>query len=152
MYFYLVRHGEAVAEAAHPRRPLNDQGRAEVERVARAAAKKGVRIHQIFHSGKVRAKETAEVLDRHLSPSNGLCEIRGLGPLDDPLLARAEAEAAENSVMLVGHLPHLSRLASLLISGDPERKIVDFPSAAMVCLSYQDKTWEIVWTLDPASA
>ena len=152
MVAYLVRHGEAKSEAENPQRPLSERGREGVERVARAVATKGLRVNQIFHSDKVRARETAEILASHLSPKCGMCEIKGLAPQDDPLIAKAELETAQNSLMLVGHLPHLGLLASLLVTGKPEVKKVDFAAASIVCLSKQNGGWIISWCLDPSSA
>jgi phosphohistidine phosphatase len=76
-------------------------------------------------------------------------EISGLSPEDDPLVAKAELEAAKGSLMLVGHLPHLSRLASLLLTGDEEREMVNFPAAAVVCLAYVEGSWQLQWILTP---
>jgi len=149
MDFFLVRHGEAKLETEDPRRPLSDQGRRDVAKVARAAAAKGIKISGILHSDKLRAKETAEILAGFLSPVGGVREITGLSPEDDPLLAKTEIEAAEEPLMLVGHLPHLGRLASLLVVGDSEKKIVDFPAAAMICLSRAVGAWKLDWTLVP---
>lgn len=149
---YLVRHGEAKSEEEDVRRPLSERGREEVERVARAMAKKGLGVYQIFHSDKVRAKETAEILARFLSPLKGMCELKGLGPQDDPLIATEELKATQNSLMLVGHLPHLGRLASLLVAGNSRGKEINFPAAAVVCLSQRNGGWKVRWTLDPASA
>lgn len=148
---YLVRHGEAQSEAENPQRPLSEQGREGVERVARAVAKKGLGVNQIFHSDKVRARETAEIFAHHLSPKSGMYEIKGLAPLDDPLIARAELETAQSSLMLVGHLPHLGLLASLLVKGKPDVKTIDFAAAAIVCISKQNGGWKISWGLDPSS-
>ncbi|MFQ5849706.1 MAG: phosphohistidine phosphatase SixA [Candidatus Binatia bacterium] len=152
MEVYLVRHGEAKSEAEDPRRPLSKRGREEVEKLGRAVGQKGLGVAKILHSDKARARETAKILARYLSPPGGMCEIKGLGPQDDPLLARAELEATEGPLMLVGHLPHLSRLASLLVTGNPEGKTVDFPAAALVCLSRSEGGWKVKWILDPASA
>ncbi len=152
MDFYLVRHGEAKPEHEDPRRPLSAQGRKEVEKVARAVAAKEIKVAEILHSDKLRARETAEILARFLSPRDGLREIQGLSPQDDPLVAKAELEAAEAPLMLVGHLPHLSRLAVLLVNGDAENQVVDFSPAAVVCLSHSKGTWGIKWTLTPDAA
>ncbi len=152
MDFYLVRHGEAKPEHEDPRRPLSDQGRREVEKVARAVAAKEIKVAAILHSDKLRARETAEILARALSPRDGLREVQGLSPQDDPLVAKAEIEAAEAPFMLVGHLPHLSRLASLLVKGDPENEVVHFPPAAIVCLSHATGVWKVKWTLTPDAA
>jgi len=146
MDFYLVRHGEAKSEAEDPRRPLSDQGRKEVERVACTAGKRSLGVSQILHSDKLRARETAEILARYLSPPGGVHEIKGLGPQDDPLVAKAELEAAQSSLMLVG------RLVSMLVTEDPDKEVVDFPAAAIVCLSHGEGVWKVCWTLVSASA
>ena len=51
--------------------------------------------------------------------------------------------------MLVGHLPFLSRLASYLVTGDPERPIFQFQNAGIVCLSRTGEGWAIKWSLSP---
>jgi phosphohistidine phosphatase len=149
MDFYLVRHGDALLDSDDHRRPLSARGRSDAESVARAAAAKQVKPAGIFHSDKLRAKQTAEILARLLSPAEGVRQISGLAPEDDPLAARVELEAAEASLMLVGHLPHLGRLASLLLTGSTEKKVVDFSPATMVCLSRVSAAWELGWILTP---
>lgn len=152
MELFLVRHGEAKAEHEDPRRPLSDPGREGVEKVARALAAKKIMVAEILHSDKLRAKETAEILARSVAPRAGVRQIRGLSPQDDPWLAKGELDAASEPLMLVGHLPHISRLASLLVNGDPERQVVDFQPAAVVCLSRAGDAWEVRWNLTPAEA
>ncbi len=152
MEAFLVRHGEAKSEHEDPKRPLSGPGRKGVEKVARALAAKRITVGEILRSDKLRAKETAEILARSLLPRAGVREIRGLAPEDDPWLAKGVLEAASEPLMLVGHLPHLSRLASLLVKGDPGRQVVDFQPAAAVCLCRADGTWEVRWTLTPAEA
>ncbi len=152
MDFYIVRHGKAKSGPEDPRRPLSDQGRIEVEKVARTAAAIEIWITEILHSGKLRAKQTAEILAQSLSPRRGVREINGLSPEDDPLVARAELEAAQEPLMLVGHLPHVSRLVSMLVVGDPENEIIEFPPAAMACLSRERRAWELKWTLTSEAA
>jgi phosphohistidine phosphatase len=149
MDFFLVRHGEAEPEHLNRRRPLTFDGRREVESVARAAAARRLKIAEILHSDKLRAKETAEILARFLSPARGVRKTSGLSPEDDPLLAKAELEAAEESLMLVGHLPHVSRLAALLLVGDSEKTIVDFTPATIVCLARAQGTWTLSWIFAP---
>jgi phosphohistidine phosphatase len=152
MDFYLVRHGEAEPEHLSRRRPLTSDGRREVEKVARAAAARRLKIAEILHSDKLRAQETAEILARFLSPARGVRKTSGLSPEDDPLLAKAELEAAEESLMLVGHLPHVGRLAALLLVGDSEKTVVNFTPATMVCLARAQGTWRLGWTLSPEEA
>jgi phosphohistidine phosphatase len=65
---------------------------------------------------------------------------------------RAEVEAAREPLMLVGHLPHLRRLASLLLVGDPEREIIRFRNGAVVCLVTMEGRWLVQWVLTPETA
>jgi len=146
---YLVRHGEAVSERLDPQRPLTSSGREEVERLARMGATKNVQVTAIFHSGILRAKQTAEVLAEPLRCTSGVQPLSGLRPQDDPAIAKAELEAAENPIMLVGHLPHLNRLVALLLSGDAESQVLEFPPATMVCCSNDTSKWKISWMLTP---
>jgi phosphohistidine phosphatase len=147
MNVYLVRHGEAISEKQDPQRPLTPTGREEVERMARMAAAKNIQVSAIFHSGILRARQTAEILAEALRCTSGVQPLSGLRPQDDPAIAKAEIEIAESSVMLVGHLPHLNRLVSLLLSGDAESLVMEFPPATMVCCNNDTSKWEISWTL-----
>jgi phosphohistidine phosphatase len=146
---YLVRHGEAESETTSPERPLTRLGREEVERIARIAASKSVQVSAIFHSGILRAKQTAEIMAEHLQPTLRVQQLSGLLPQDDPDIAKAELEDAEHPIMLVGHLPHLNRLAALLISGDVESQVMEFLPATMVCCARDGSKWTIAWTLTP---
>lgn len=152
MHLYLVRHGEAMSEQEDPERPLSNRGREEVDRVSRAAAKKGMSASKILHSDKLRAKQTAEILARNVIPTEGICEISGLGPDDNPVVTKAEIEASGGSLIVVGHLPHLNRLAMMLLNGSSSSQVIDFPTASVVCLSRAKKDWKVSWTIDPASA
>ncbi|HEX2242585.1 MAG TPA: phosphohistidine phosphatase SixA, partial [Gammaproteobacteria bacterium] len=121
MEFYLVRHGAAVSQAVNGQRPLTPEGRRDVERLGRAAEQRGIQPRQIFHSGLLRAQQTAEILSESLGSIAGVRELVGLRPDDDPVIAKAELETSTISLMLVGHLPHMSRLASFLVAGDADR-------------------------------
>lgn len=152
MHCYLVQHGEAKPETEDPARPLTERGRDEVRRVARLAASVGLQIGEIRHSGKVRARQTAEILAEHLAPPRGIREVGGLAPMDDPAKAGAELDAAGEPVVLVGHLPHLGRLASSLLTGDPGREILQFRMGAIVCLARTEGGWRLQWILTPELA
>ena len=152
MEVYLVQHGESKSEAEDPTRPLTDRGREEVDAVARYVATLGIAVAQVFHSGKLRAKQTAELFAQHLAVPKGIAEREGLGPLDDPVKGEHLVAQAKGSLMIVGHLPHLSRLASLLILDESEKEVVRFRMGAVVCLARSGETWSIDWTLIPAFA
>jgi phosphohistidine phosphatase len=123
---YLMQHGEAMAEAEDPARPLTDAGRAAVEQVAARAQAAGVSVVQCVHSGKLRAEQTAQVLTTAVG---GDVQVRdGLAP-NDPVAPVAEwlrGSTQAQSIALVGHMPFLDRLASLLIADDENAHVIQF--------------------------
>lgn len=149
MDFYLVRHGDAMAAAENPSRPLSSVGRRRVEQLAEAARQRGVQPGVLYHSGILRAVETAEILARHLPSINKVAVLSGMLPEDDPAAVKAELDSAAESLMLVGHLPHMSRLASLLLFSDPERPAAEFIPASMLCCIRSSSDWKISWQIAP---
>ena len=152
MPVYLVQHGEAKPDAEDFTRLLTERGREEVQRVARHAAALGLQIAEIRHSGKLRARQTAEIFAAAFAPAHGVQEMDGLAPGDAPAKASREIESAREPLMLVGHLPHLGRLALLLLIGRPEPEIIRFRNGAIVCLSRVDARWLLQWILTPELA
>lgn len=151
MDLYIVRHGEALAGTNDAGRPLSDRGRTEVEEVAMAANRRGACVRQIRHSGRERARETAEIIGSVLAPPAGVIPTPGLHP-DDPVEPVALSLFGEReSLMLVGHLPFVARLVGLLTAGKADRQPVSFPTAAVACLRGQDDRWELIWTERPSN-
>ncbi len=149
MDLFIVRHGAAMTAQADAARPLSPTGRAEVERVATRAVGLGARVSEIRHSGKTRAEQTAEILASHLEPPGGIRAMAGLGPEDDPESAREEIELARDPLMLVGHLPHVSRLTSLLVIDRDVRELVAFGTATLVRLERSPSGWRVRWVVTP---
>jgi phosphohistidine phosphatase len=151
MKLYLVRHGEPKTESEDPSRSLTEKGIDDIERLsAFIAEKKNVGVDAIFHSGKLRAQQTAEILAKHLNPRSGVEKTGGLMPLDDPSMWAERLEVMDEDVMLVGHLPYMSRLASELLAGDSEKTIVEFPTGGMACLERDESgKWVLEWVVDP---
>lgn len=150
MALFLVQHGTSVPKEADPECPLSDEGRDTVERIARDAADHNIEVNLIKHSGKTRARQTAEIMAYFLKPPGGIQESRGLDPLDDVALATKGLTGAED-IMLVGHLPFMERLASYLITGTADRTVVKFQNGGIVRLDRAPETgvWFIKWTLMP---
>lgn len=132
-----------------PARPLTGRGRDDVARLADAAADLlDPPPGRIVHSGKARARETAEVLAE--AAGTGCEEADGLAPNDDPATwAGRLADEGEGSVVLVGHNPHLERLVGLLVHGDPARPAVGFGTAGLVALEGVGDDWAVTTTIDP---
>ena len=135
MDVYLMQHGEAVSAEVDPDRPLTPEGIAHVSAVAAHAAACGVRVDRVVHSGKTRAAQTAAILAGALGCPDVLA-AHGLKPNDDVVAAGLALihRDAPGSLALVGHLPFLDRLASLLVTGNPEASVVAFRNAGLVHL------------------
>jgi phosphohistidine phosphatase len=149
MKVYLVRHGEAVSSQSDPERPLSKQGRAEIKKVASFIKPLGITVEHIWHSGKLRASQTAEILANVVTVKD--CSARkGLKPNDDITTIADELEAYDTTLMLVGHLPFVANLASLLVSGKEFTSVVSFDAGSVVCLNRSDPgQWQIEWMITP---
>ena len=145
---YLVQHGEAKRKEEDPQRPLTEKGRKDTEKIAEFLSKTGVKIDRIVHSGKLRAKQTAEIIASKLGVNN-IEEDPSLEPLADPEIWAKKLEEIEENIMLVGHLPHLSLLASILLTGNKDIQPVKFTYSGVVCLEKIENAWKIVWMMIP---
>jgi phosphohistidine phosphatase len=150
MFLYLVQHGEAKREGEDPERELTDKGVQDVRRVAAYTQKMNIRISRIFHSGKTRAMQTAQIFADYLKPEKGGFEIGSLAPMDDPAIWAKRVSEMQENTMLVGHLPYMVKLAGLLLCGDKEKMFIDFKMGGIVCLTRSDDDrWAIEWMLVP---
>lgn len=149
MLLYLVQHGDALPEDVDPARPLSANGRADAERVAALLAGQVPGIARVLHSGKTRAQQTAEILAREIARGAPLQAVSGLNPLDDPEPWVQQIDSWTENVMLVGHLPFMSRLVSRLLVGEADVGVVAFEPGSVVCLERDGGNWTIAWMLRP---
>lgn len=150
MALYLVQHGQSLPKEVDPDQGLSDVGVADTKRIADVARGYQVDVSLIKHSGKKRARQTAEILADALNPAGGLEAVSGLKALDDVAALAASLDTAADA-MLVGHLPFMSRMASLLVAGSADKPIFKFQNSGIVCLDRDPDTgsWLIVWALMP---
>jgi len=150
MVLYLCQHGDALAKDVDPDRPLSERGMTDVCNVANALSG-GIETAAIVHSGKTRARQTAELLHERLAPAATIESEDGLGP-GDPVDAFAEKLGARDTNLLVaGHMPFVSRLASRLIGTD--RDILAFQPGTIAALCRDaEGHWTVAWMLTPALA
>jgi phosphohistidine phosphatase len=150
MALYLIQHGKSLPKDQDPDQGLSEDGTTETERIASIAQGYGVRVSQIRHSVKTRARQTAEILARALKPQNNIQEISGIKPMDDVAACAAKIDPDEN-VMLVGHLPFMERITSYLITGSIDQPVIKFQNSGIVCLDKDPETqaWVIKWALMP---
>jgi phosphohistidine phosphatase len=149
MTLYLVQHGEATLASEDPERPLTARGHDDVARLAVLLARTDARLSRIEHSGKRRARETAEILAAAFRPAPAMVARSGLAPDDSAATVAAELAALADDTMLVGHLPHLGRLAALLLVGREEPPVVAFTPGTLVRLE-RGAGWTVAWAVPPA--
>ena len=138
---FLVHHAEAVDSSLDPQRPLTPAGAAHAKRLAEAAAARGVKPAVIWHSGKLRARHTADAFWRACNPLSEFTAIRGLQPVDPPDWIRDRLLGESRDVMLVGHMPNIARVAEL-ISGARM-----FPAHGLVAIEWDGENGREVWRL-----
>jgi len=146
MRLCLVHHGDAVGPEIDARRPLSAWGRESVERLAAEAAARGVKPAVIWHSGKLRAKETAEAFWRACNPFAELSATRDLQPDDQPQRMRDRLRGESRDILIAGHYPHLPRLLRLLLND-----AAFLPQNGVVALISNDEgeTFSEEWRRDP---
>ncbi len=150
MKLYLAQHGDAISKEEDPDRPLSASGRNDVQAVSRFLGRAGISVDSIVHSGKLRARQTAELVAAQLAPGLALQTNENINPRDPPVAVAEEIDHWLNDTILVGHLPHMAKLATLLLTSCEEPVIITFTPGTVVCLlRSEDKRWSLKWLLSP---
>jgi phosphohistidine phosphatase len=149
VHLFLVHHGDAVGPDEDTRRPLSLEGREAVGRMASAAALRGARPAVVWHSGKLRAKQTAESFWQACNALAEFSASKDLQPDDPPEWMRDRLLGETRDVLIAGHFPHLPRLLALLVASHEDRAA--FPPHGVVALVSDDagETWREKWRLGP---
>jgi phosphohistidine phosphatase len=147
---YLVQHAKYVPEEENPKKPLSRTGKECVEKMGKFLSEKlDLRLAQIFHSGKLRAQQTADIIASHLHPRDVKADS-DLSPLTDPDIWKEKLGKSGENIMLVGHLPYLSKLASSLLIGNEHKELISFQMGGVVCLEQAEKGhWILKWMILP---
>ncbi len=123
MRLYLMQHGEAMWEEHDPARPLTEKGWADTRKVVQPW--------------------------REQLPAVTITEADGLDPTASPEVWWERLGRETEDVLLVGHLPHLARLAALLLCGSDNKEVIMFQNGGIVCLHRSDGDWSVRWVLTP---
>ena len=149
MRLYLVRHATAQPDHQDPRHPLSQRGRQEVAKVAAFIQEKNLKITALWHSTKLRAIQTAEILAPALQIDMGVMPREGLSPNDPIAPIYKEIASCRSDIMIVGHLPLVSLMASALLVGNSGSDIISFYAATIVCLEGEGDNWRLAWMITP---
>ena len=102
----------------------------------------------VWHSGKLRARQTAEAFWRACNPLAEFAAIRGLQPDDPPNEIITLLAGETRDVMLVGHLPSLPRLLQALLGPHQGEPPVSFPQHGLVALEAAGAKWTERWRIE----
>src|SRR3954465_15471074 len=148
MHLILVHHGDAVGPDVDPQRPLSPRGRLAVDGLASSAAARGVKPAVVWHSGKLRAKQTAEAFWRACNPFAEFAATRDLQPEDSPQWMRDRLRAEPREVLIAGHYPHLPGLLRLLVPDVGYGGAVPLPGVVALVTEDDGETWAEQWRME----
>jgi phosphohistidine phosphatase len=151
MKVLLARHAQPKPKEQEDDPTLSEIGWSQIRKTAAFAAQHAdSAIQTILHSGKARARQTAEVLGQLLKPNDDVRESDGLKPMDSPEIWAKRLSRQNNNIALVGHLPHMAKLAALLLCKSSSDPMIEFTPATIVCLNRDDKgAWSLEWMVNP---
>ncbi len=151
MKLYIARHGDSLPKEINTESPLSKKGEQEINNLAHFLRHLKPSIQGIFHSGKRRAQQTAEILAKAFDNQGEIKARTGMDPLDSifPLLDDLKTEP--QTVLLVGHLPFMETLISMMCTGSLDHKILSLSAGTLVCMdkSESDTFWSIQWMINP---
>src|SRR4051794_21304871 len=115
MTVYLVRHGKARKGGKDRLRPLLPRGVREIRAMASFLRPLKLRAGAMWHSDRTRSIQTAHILSSAMTYKGKAVQRRDLGPDDSIASAIGGIKKARGDLIIVGHLPHLEKLASILL-------------------------------------
>jgi phosphohistidine phosphatase len=150
MKLYLVQHAKAASKDVDPERPLTEEGRRDVQKVAAFIKPLHLSVDYLWHSTKKRAIQTTEVLAEAVKINEGKMARDGLAPNDDVAQLKDELISSQQDIMIVGHMPFVAKLASLLLTGRELAGTVAFKQGGIAALSSSEPNhWQIEWMMIP---
>lgn len=159
MRLFILRHAEAEATHPDPERALTKKGRRTAERLGHFLRKTGPQdIGRVIHSPYRRAAETAVLCLEATGAPVRAEPVNGLTPEDDTGEAVRIAREAKETLLIVGHNPHLSLLVSRLLTGSDLGMGIQLKKGGLVCLesvpsihinNAGNEFWALRWAITP---
>lgn len=143
---YFSQHGLALDKAENTDRPLSVDGIKQTKDVANQLKSANVPVSCVFHSGKLRAQQTAEIFSSSLNISS-VTKLSGMSPMDDCRILIDNLST--DHALYVGHLPHLDKVVSSLLTRSESAQVIAFKNSGVVCLKNEQNIFSIGWYLTP---
>ncbi len=146
MIVLLVHHAEAVSPYEDPQRPLTEAGHQHALKLAELVKARGFVPTRIWHSGKLRGRQTGHAFLQVCAPFAKFTMVKGVSPDDAPAVAVTAIQRESEDLAVVGHWPHLPALLRLL---SPDS--APMPQHGAVALQTDDEgvTWREIWRESP---
>ena len=150
MHLYLIRHAHALDGDDDAARPLSAKGRKQCRKLGQFLREaRAFEADEIWHSPLRRSRDTSALLAKHVKTKVKLTAVSGLLPDDPADSIIAKLLAARRTVAVVGHEPHLSALASLLVAGEAAPQRFIFKKGAALRLDRVGAGWAVRWQVSP---
>ena len=143
MYLYLIQHARSKPVTEDPERGISSIGKKETMEICKYIKKSDIKIDEIWVSSKKRSQETADLITMNTSLENIIYEKDFLNP-DDPVETAAKfINHRKKTIMIVGHLPFLSKLSSFLLTGSVNYQLIKYRNSGIVTLLYENDMWSV---------
>ena len=155
MDVYFLRHanaGESLRDArADEKRPLDQLGIEQSQRMGRVLAALGVKIDAILSSPLVRAKQTAALVAPEIGYTKSVLLDKALRPQAsfEEFKEILHRHAKSESIVVVGHNPNQSEFLSLLVSDEATGETIELKKGGLAKLEWKPRRSYLSWILTP---
>lgn len=145
MRLILMRHAKAMTRDPHifrddSLRPLSEKGIKEHKKISKVLLDMGVMFDRILTSPYKRAKETARITRKVYGSEEKMEKVDELADRFsvEGLLGRLQRYKVGETILLVGHEPHMGILANALLR--PEMSMdIDFKKSGVMCIGFDKR-------------
>lgn len=150
MKLFLIRHGDADMASNDDARRLSARGREEAATMGAWLKRYDLRLPTVWHSNKVRTQETASILNEHAGWGSTLLEVEGLRPNSEVGPIAMKVAADDKDLVIVGHMPFMSLMASAMVSEGGAQTYWDFETCGVLVLQRAgDHQWIVDAYISP---
>lgn len=155
MDLYFLRHANAGESLPNPKqdekRPLDELGVEQSQRMGRVLAAMGVEVDAIISSPLTRATQTAALVAAELGYEKSVLIENALRPDADFEQFRdlVRRHTKQKAVMVVGHNPTLSEFLSLLVSDEATDSTIELKKGAVAKVELKRRRPLLQWILTP---
>ena len=147
MRLYLIQHGLALSEEKDPQKSLSPEGKEATKKIAEFLKSKNIAVDSIWHSKKMRSSQTAQIISEYI-PHKEILARDDLNSNDPVEEVACQIQNLNKDIVIVGHLPFLQKLASLILSGSQDNQLISFIYSGVVCFEYKE-VWRLLWMMTP---